>query len=140
MAEYNASDTRHIRAAQKQAKALAAQEAGVLLSLMSSLAGRAWIYSLLSACHVFATSFNREALLMAFTEGERSIGLRIFVSIVNACPDQYLAMMREAQENEDGRRNTSPDSGPTGDLPDPGRDDSPGAGTVESEYDPSPED
>ena len=131
---YNASDPRQIRAAAKRAKAVDAEHRVVITNLMSSLAGRAWVYSLLSAAHMFQTSFSPNSLSMAFAEGERNLGLRILGAVVAHCPDQYLAMMREAQEKEDGRR--SGNDRPTGDREDRGWDDSSEPGRVESEYQP----
>lgn len=132
---YNASDPRQIRAAAKAAKAVDAQSSGVIIGLMSSLAGRAWVRSILEAAHVFQTSFSPNPYATAFAEGERNIGLRILGAVVQHCPDQYLAMMREAQEKENGRRHPSSDDRPDRDRQDPGRDDSPGVG-AEWDYDP----
>jgi len=35
---------------------------------------------------------------MAFTEGERNIGLKITAEVIAAAPAEYAAMLREAEE------------------------------------------
>jgi hypothetical protein len=73
-------------------------EAGyrVLRQIMGSNEGRAWMYALLEQCHLTKTSFSRNALDMAFEEGERNIGLRIMGDLMKACPERYIEMQKEA--------------------------------------------
>lgn len=105
---YDASDRTHVRLAEKAAKR-AERERGVFIaSLMSTATGRAWMLELLEACHIFTTSHSSSALNTAFAEGERNIGLRLLNQIMDACPDDYVLMMKERNVKEvveDGRRN-----------------------------------
>lgn len=106
---YNASDTKHIRRQVKLAKAVAERDAGVLTRLMSDPSGRAWMYDLLESCHVFSSSYSSVAVAMAFAEGERNIGLQLFLGVVQHCQDQYLQMMREAYARRTDDRPVRPD-------------------------------
>jgi hypothetical protein len=104
---------------------------------MSGVAGRAWLHSLLEACHVFATSHTANALNTAFAEGERNIGLLILNDVMAACPDQYVVMMKEANARRTASDNTrkpaaatdSTAAEPTDDGEDGGADD------IYTEYD-----
>lgn len=87
---------------------------------MSLGPGRSWILDMLESAHVFNSSFTDDPYRTAFAEGERNIGLKLFVEVVNTCPDEYVLMMRERTERNAARdrSNTRPDS-----EPEPGDDD-----------------
>jgi hypothetical protein len=104
---YNAADRKNVRAAEKAAKREAQERHNLLVATMSSTSGRKWIHDLLFSCHVFRASFSNDPLEMAFREGERNVGLRILDDLMQACPDDYVLMMRE----ENGRRTISEQRG-----------------------------
>lgn len=95
---YNASERKDVRKAEKAAGLAERQRQEVIFGLMQAIAGRRWMLEKLEECHVFATSFARDAVTMAYMEGERSIGLRLLNDIMASCPDQYILMMRERNE------------------------------------------
>lgn len=137
MSEYNAADTKSIRKAAKAARVAEAERQGVVLNLMSSPAGRSYIHDHLTRCHVFSSSFSASSLGMAFSEGERNIGLQILNDVMQFAPDQYVQMMREANDRriaDDNRQSggRSPNNGRdnSGSVPDES------AGTVSAEYEP----
>ena len=142
MSEYNASDTRAIRAAAKRAKALDAERSLVVLNLMSSPGGRSYMYDRLVRTHIFSSSFSDSGRREAFNEGERNVGLQDLNDVMRFAPDQYIQMMREANDREqaDGRRSDSPaaGSGPGNRRDNTGPE--PEAGSVVSDYDPGDED
>ena len=116
MNPFDASDPAHIRKAAKAAKADAAQRLEIVRGIMSLPSGRAWMHDWLQSCNIFATTFTGNALQSAFNEGRRSIGLRMLAEIMQACPDQYVQMMREENERDivaDIRRHRRSD------IPDP---------------------
>lgn len=77
--------------------------------LMSSKRGRRVVWRLLDQAGVFRTTFNTNAMSMAFAEGNRNQGLRLIAMIHVLCPEQYPAMMKEQSNNDgtndDGSRN-----------------------------------
>lgn len=99
-APYNAAERSHVKAAAKQAKALDRDRATVLRSIMDSASGRAWILDRLERCHCFSSSFSPDPLAMAFTEGERNIGLQDLNDLMRYTPDSYVLMMRERNERD----------------------------------------
>src|SRR5271154_4095494 len=100
MSEYNASDTKAIRRLAKLAKIAESERQGVVYNLMSSPAGRSYLFDKLTRCHIFSSSFSQSALLTAFAEGERNIGLQDLNDVMRWAPDQYVQMMREANDKE----------------------------------------
>jgi len=59
------------------------------------------MWSLMSRCGIFRTSFDREsATQTAFNEGERNIGLMLQDDILSASPEAYLKMTQESKIKE----------------------------------------
>ena len=63
--------------------------------LMSDKRGRRVLWRLMDRAGVFRSSFNTNALAMAFAEGERNYGLRLMYRIHKLCPNLYPVMMKE---------------------------------------------
>jgi len=103
---YDAGNRRDIREAEKRAKVTEQQRREIVTGIMSLPAGRQWMCDILVEAHVFATSFADNGLRMAFLEGQRSMGLRLLMDVMGACPDQYVQMMRErnARDTADDSR------------------------------------
>lgn len=143
MNDYNAADLKAIRRASKLAKQAEIERRGVILSVMSNPAGRNWMYDRLVRCHVFSPSFSLQALAMAFGEGERNIGLQDLNDVMQFAPDQYIQMMREANDRNQSNGRRTDDSGhersgaDSGRI-DPGRPDD-AVGSVEHDYNPGDE-
>jgi hypothetical protein len=131
--DYNASDTRQIRAAIKRSKTDRALDDGVLLALMTTPNGRAWMWRFLSRLHAFHTPYTGDNNATNFQCGEHNVGLELINDLLRACPDQYIFMMREANDGQ--RSDTSTDSGQRGGTEDTGRDDSAPDGRVERDTD-----
>jgi hypothetical protein len=81
---------------EKEQRAVRRDQLARIATLMADPVGRAYVYDLLSACHVFQSSFTTNALAMAFSEGERNVGLQITNDLITASPDNYLLMLKEA--------------------------------------------
>ena len=134
MSEYNASDTKQIRAAAKRSKTEQAMDDGVLLMLMSTQNGRAWMLRLLTWCGISRTPFTGDGDATNFNCGMQNVGLRLEADLLRACPDQFIFMMREA--NDGGRTSSDTDPGQQRDQQDSGWDDSAPDGRVERDSDP----
>jgi len=120
---FNAGNRKDVREAEKHRKTWDQQQREIMVGIMSLAPGRRWMCDLLEHCHVFGTSFSLNGLGMAFNEGQREIGLRLILAINEACPDQYVTMMRERNERSTSRADgNGADSGPGPD--DTGGDDS----------------
>lgn len=130
----NASDRKDIRRREKQAKIDDAQHAAVTREIMSTAQGRTWMWTQLSRCHVFVTTFvPGDALSSAFNEGERNIGQQLLNEITDTCPDQFIQAMREAHER---RTFSERRSSPQPDGRDSGREASGGGDPEAGDYDP----
>ena len=49
-----------------------------------------------SGCHIFADPFTGDALVEAYSKGERNVGLKVYNDIVSNCPNYFIEMMKEA--------------------------------------------
>ena len=65
--------------------------------LMSNKRGRRFMASMLDRAGAFRSSFNTNALTMAFAEGNRNEGLRLIKQLMRHCPDRYTEMLKEQQ-------------------------------------------
>jgi hypothetical protein len=115
----NAAERKDIRRAEKLAAESERSRIEFVFAAMSTKQGRIWFHNLLAACGIFDGSFTGDALLEAFTKGQRNIGLFIYNDIVTNCPDQFVTMMKEAaiQEIIDDRRDSNDDDGDDGEFP-----------------------
>lgn len=95
---YNAGDRKDVRRAEKAARLGTRQRQSAVVGIMSVSGGRHWMHDILVSCHVFATTFTVDPYATAFNEGQRNIGLQLLDDIMQACPDSYILMMREANE------------------------------------------
>jgi hypothetical protein len=95
---YDASDPRQVRERLNQLRVDENIRAELLRKIMETREGRAWMHSILERTHVWRSSFALDALAMAFSEGERNVGLSILADVMQAAAPQYLAMVKEAEE------------------------------------------
>lgn len=70
--------------------------------------GRRFVWSILSSTGVYGRAFTGEALTTAHNEGRREIGITLLEKIEADAPGSYLAMLREALDEqtliENGRK------------------------------------
>jgi len=90
-------DARDVSARKKRAAAAREAYLETLRTLMGGPVGRAFIFEILSRCHLGQNLFNRDALIMAHNCGEHNIGNSLLIDISVACPDSYMVMMKENQ-------------------------------------------
>lgn len=76
------------------------QEINDFRTLMGTKEGRRFVWRLLSKAGVYRPSFSGDALVMAFNEGNRNLGLLLMSEIHEACPQRYGQMQKEHEENE----------------------------------------
>lgn len=65
--------------------------------MMSGPRGRRFIWRQLTQSGVFLSSFNPEAMQMAYNEGFRNAGLKLLNQVQTLCPELYSTMMQEQQ-------------------------------------------
>lgn len=92
---HDISDTTAVAERDKALQLRAAQDRRVVMELLSTTIGRNWMWTLLEQCHMLSTSFSEEPTVMAFREGERNIGLRLWSQIQQDAPDLLLKMLAE---------------------------------------------
>lgn len=92
---YDASDSKAVKAAVKDAKSAEAIIREGLRETMSSEQGRKWLHSLLLKCDPFRSPFSSDTHLMAHRCGEVNIGLQLIAEMHEVSPELYLQMMKE---------------------------------------------
>jgi hypothetical protein len=109
---YNASERKDIRRAEKAAAISARERVEFIVAAMTTKQGRSWFYEFLVSCHIFNDPFTGNALLEAYSKGERNIGLKVYNDIVTNCPRDFVLMMQEASIKDltDERRSEYRDS------------------------------
>ncbi|WP_140179419.1 MULTISPECIES: Bbp19 family protein [Providencia] len=68
--------------------------------IMSTEAGRRFVWRITSSCGVFDISFTNDPYVTAFNEGARNQGLMLLSDVMEFCAEQYLLMAEEAKEQE----------------------------------------
>lgn len=94
-------DQESVRERNKDLRPAAVLRAEMLKAIMGLKQGRKWIYWLLGECHVFAPIFDKNALSMAHSEGERNVGLKVLAELQSnhEMIGFYNLMLNEANEN-----------------------------------------
>jgi hypothetical protein len=72
--------------------------------LMADERGRRLIWHWLGDAGIFRSSYNADALTMAFNEGQRNRGLAIQAQVMRHAPEQFILMLAEAQSPGGVRR------------------------------------
>ena len=98
---YDAGDPEHVQRAKRRLGRLAkARRDFIAQSLMGTRAGRAYVWELLTFCHVFRTSIVAgDPYGTHVQEGERNVGLKLLADVNEAAPEAYRVMVEEAKEN-----------------------------------------
>lgn len=93
---YDTSDPETVNKARQKAGRQKRSDASVVGALMETKQGRAWIFGILDAAHIYQPSFDRDPHVTAFREGERNLGLRILSEVQSSAPREYTSMIEEA--------------------------------------------
>ena len=98
---YDAGDPDHVQREKRRLGRLAkARKDFIAQSLMGTRAGRAYIWELLTFCHVFRTSIVAgDPYATHVQEGERNVGLKLLADINRDAPEAYRTMVEEANDN-----------------------------------------
>ena len=107
----NTANRKSIAAATRSARERDRERGQVLVSLMSTIQGREFLWSKLETANVFSTTYSDSALRMAFAEGLRAAGLSLLNDVIQWCPDLFIQAMREANQRktEAHEKDKSPD-------------------------------
>lgn len=104
-------DAREVRNQRRRSRIRRRDQLAILARLMAEPVGRAWFYDFLSACHMYHTSFATNALAMAFSEGQRDVGIKLLADVIEAAPDLYLQMLKEANSERNTAAQSDADAG-----------------------------
>jgi len=94
----SAAERKDVREAEKAASLVRSKRYAYTREIMSTSAGREWLWDLLAGCGVFSNPFTSDDRMTAFSCGAMNVGQQLLVDIMAACPDAYIQAMREANE------------------------------------------
>lgn len=103
----SATNERQIKASKEQAAKDRKSEREVMVSLMSTVSGRRWVWLRLSEAQLFTEESSLDAGYLAYRQGQRNAGLRLLNAVTLTTPEMYLRMTQEnsgvqLQEQETG--------------------------------------
>lgn len=96
---YVASDPKQVEDAKRDARTRRRGEIDDLRWLMGDARGRRFVHRLLETAGVFRTSFAGRDAETFFREGARNVGLQVLADVMDATPDDYLGMLKEARKD-----------------------------------------
>lgn len=96
---YISDDPDQIAEAKTKAKIQSNQIKDDIKALMQIPAFRRFVWWLLESSHIFGTSFTGNSETF-FREGERNIGLKVFLRVQEHDPEGYLVMSKENSNKE----------------------------------------
>lgn len=79
----------------KNREQVARQKFDDLRSVLSTVEGRRFIWTLLGECGIFRSSYTDSVDRTIYMEGHRQTGLNLLKQIEVACPDRFIQMMQE---------------------------------------------
>lgn len=74
-----------------------------LKAVMSTGPGGRLIQRLLRITGPYRSVFDSDPVRMAFMEGNRNFGCRIVSDMLEACPEQYVRLIVEANQKQEGK-------------------------------------
>lgn len=95
---YQSGDEAQVAKAARTAKAKEKQARADLAMLMQTVQGRRFIWQLLARCGIWRSSFvtSRGSLAgMSFLEGERNVGLELYMRVTTETPAHFATMVKE---------------------------------------------
>jgi hypothetical protein len=97
---FNSEEREELDAARKdRARLEAINEGGDLKWLMQNKRGRRVMWRLLASTRLYQSSFNNSGSVMAFNEGQRNVGLKLLAALNTHCPELYVLMQTERQND-----------------------------------------
>jgi len=108
---FDSTNRRAIREREKKSKLLERSNEHIFIALMGEYNGREWMHTRFLRNHIFSTPFTTDPVQTAFNCGIQNDALQEFLLVVRLCPDEYLMMMREADERRIADDNRRTDTG-----------------------------
>lgn len=94
----NAADERQVKRAGQKERDRRTMELDDLRWVLSERPGRRHIWRRLDGLHT--SSFNTNGSIVFFNEGRRDVQLRLLADVMEASPELYLTMQREAIDDQ----------------------------------------
>lgn len=100
MSNRNAADLREVKDMERLEMRRGQRFEDSLKAVMSTPAGRQYVWLLIRDAGVFETPFSTHGGQQSYNIGKGDFGRKILADALRLCPDEYLVMEREAREVE----------------------------------------
>lgn len=114
MPQTSATNEGQIRSAKERAKKDADTRETVIVNMMANAEGRRYLWNEIAFCKVFLSDESTDLATLAYNNGRRSYGLKLFADIGLYAPKHIPTMM---EENSSTIKKAQDDGG-SADLPD----------------------
>lgn len=95
----NTADENQIKRDTEKARFTREREVNDLRKILAIPEGRRFIWRYIGISGVFKLSFTGNSETF-FNEGQRNVGLKLIADVMEANPESYLQMTKEAEEEE----------------------------------------
>lgn len=93
-------DPKQVKARKGEMEDLENLRREMIKTMMDSKAGRAFFADLVFIkCHINSNSFDSDHAIHSFREGERNIGQQVQAELLSICPESFVTMLKEGDEN-----------------------------------------
>lgn len=96
----NAADEKQVKEANRKILSARRSELNEVRALLATAEGRKFLWRLLERCGVYKSSYDQSGSRVYFNEGRREVGLWVLAEIIEAEPEAYVSLMKEAKGRE----------------------------------------
>lgn len=107
MSEHNAADRKSVKDRERIEKDAAARERDDLIAVLSSEAGRRFVWGMLTDARLYQEVYDPSGQKMAYNAGMRAVGVKLWARCMEADAAATLAMQLEQAEPEERKRVTN---------------------------------
>jgi len=101
---YNAEAEKKAAEAKKEADLKHARDIGDLRKLIELPEGRRFVWNQLARAGVFSPSFTLNSVQTGYNEGARSVGIALLADLMEAKPEAFYQMFREANSEAKSKK------------------------------------
>lgn len=100
--DHDEKDKKKIKERNRKIRRAREDELDGIRELLNTRRGRRWVWKVLDHAGTTKLSFNGDPNWAVFNDGRRDVGQLVWADVMDANPDAYVLMRKEAKEDEDG--------------------------------------
>lgn len=84
-----------LKTAKERERSRRLRELRDVFEVMSTEAGRRFVWRLLGECRVFLSTYDEQPVASYYKQGRRAVGLVVYNDVLEACPELFWDMQDE---------------------------------------------